>query len=464
MSKALYRKYRPTKLQDVIGQSSVTDILAKSLKTKKISHAYLFIGPRGTGKTSIARIFAHAVNDFDYQLEDSYIDIVEIDAASNTGVDNIRDLREKAVIAPTKGKYKVYIIDEVHMLSKSAFNALLKTLEEPPEHVIFIMATTDAERIPATITSRSQIYTFRLAEQAEMVKHLRSVADAEKITIEDAALEIITERGGGSFRDSLSLLDQISTLASEQITAADVIKALGLPPDQTLNELLNSYQAGDLLQISTQLKNLLAIGTKPEIIASNLLNYIVKHPQPQLLPLLAQLATVTSPFAEAKLLLALCSNLPTASQSQQPVPAATPNLPTKSTADEQSAAHKQGTASDKSVTKSLANTTAPTPPTNSSALTWEDFLNSLKTTEVGLHAIVSNAGHQISDNTLKIYPTNKMIYKKLSRSETLQKLSAHTKGFRISIEEPGSQNNSKYGQISDIMGGIQEVKSGEIPF
>lgn len=142
--KVLYRKYRPTKLTDVIGQEQVTDALENALKQGKIGHAYLFVGPRGTGKTSVARIFAHAVDGFKYQVEDSYLDIIEIDAASNTGVDNIRELREKAIIAPTQGKYKVYIIDEVHMLTKSASNALLKTLEEPPEHVIFILATTDA--------------------------------------------------------------------------------------------------------------------------------------------------------------------------------------------------------------------------------------------------------------------------------------------------------------------------------
>ena len=158
--KALYRKYRPTKLADVIGQERVTKPLENALKSGKFSHAYLFTGPRGCGKTSVARIFAHEVNKFKYEIEDSYVDIIEIDAASNTGVDNIRDLREKAVIAPTEGKYKVYIIDEVHMLSKAAFNALLKTLEEPPKSVIFIMATTDAYKVPVTITSRAQVFNF----------------------------------------------------------------------------------------------------------------------------------------------------------------------------------------------------------------------------------------------------------------------------------------------------------------
>ena len=221
--KALYRKYRPCKLAEVVGQEQVTKVLENSLKQGKVSHAYLFIGPRGTGKTSVARIFAHEVNGFKYELEDDYVDIVEIDGASNRGIDNIRELREKAAIAPTSGKYKIYIIDEVHMLTKEAFNALLKTLEEPPTHVIFIMATTDAYKVPVTITSRAQTYTFKLADAATMLAHLRKIADAEDIKIADDALQIIVRRGGGSFRDSLSLLDQISTLSSEEITKELVV-------------------------------------------------------------------------------------------------------------------------------------------------------------------------------------------------------------------------------------------------
>ena len=189
--KALYRKYRPTKLSEVIGQDQVTKPLENSLKSGKISHAYIFIGPRGCGKTSVARIFAHEVNKFPYEIEDDYTDIIEIDGASNTGVDNIRELKEKALIAPTKGKYKVYIIDEVHMLSKSAFNALLKTLEEPPKHVIFIMATTDAYKIPATITSRSQVFNFNLATPDVMRSHLEKIAKKEAINIESDALDVV---------------------------------------------------------------------------------------------------------------------------------------------------------------------------------------------------------------------------------------------------------------------------------
>ena len=227
--KALYRRYRPRSLDEVVGQPQITDILSHSIKNGKISHAYLFIGPRGTGKTSVARILAHEINGFKYELEDDYLDIIEIDAASNTGVDNIRDLRERAIIAPTKGKYKVYIIDEVHMLSKSAFNALLKTLEEPPEHVIFIMATTDAHKVPVTITSRSQVFTFKLADPGTMLEHLKNICKKEKIDIDDEALKIVVKRGGGSFRDSLSLLDQVSTLSDGKITAELLNESLGLP-------------------------------------------------------------------------------------------------------------------------------------------------------------------------------------------------------------------------------------------
>lgn len=281
--KVLYRKYRPTKLTDVVGQPQVTDALTNSLQQGKIGHAYLFIGPRGTGKTSVARIFAHAVNDFDYEVEDNYLDIIEIDAASNTGVDNIRELREKAVIAPTKGKYKVYIIDEVHMLTKSASNALLKTLEEPPEHVIFIMATTDAHKVPITISSRTQVFTFRLADPEIMLQYLQKVAEKEGINITDDALRLVVRRGGGSFRDSMSLLDQVATLADSkdtEITADLLENALGLPQDQSLTDLLSAYAAHDTATLQQSLKTLLNNGLKPEIIASELLERIISDPAP----------------------------------------------------------------------------------------------------------------------------------------------------------------------------------------
>ena len=247
--KNLYRRYRPLKLSEVVGQEQVTESLIKSLEAGKVGHAYLFVGPRGCGKTSVARILAHEVNGFKYELEDDYVDIVEIDGASNRGIDNIRELREKVAIAPTSGKYKVYIIDEVHMLTKEAFNALLKTLEEPPAHAIFIMATTDAYKVPVTITSRAQTYTFKLADPTVMLTHLKTIAEKEGVKISDEALKIIVRRGGGSFRDSLSLLDQISTLSEGEITKDLVVKAMGLPEDEKITELLAEYTSGDIAKL-----------------------------------------------------------------------------------------------------------------------------------------------------------------------------------------------------------------------
>src|ERR1700712_4322120 len=201
MGQALYRKYRSKSLDEVVGQEHITQTLKQALKSGRISHAYLFTGPRGVGKTSIARILAHELNGLAYDDGRSHLDIIEIDAASNNGVEDVRDLREKVYVAPTSGKYKVYIIDEVHMLSKAAFNALLKTLEEPPAHVVFILATTESHKLPDTIISRTQRFVFRPIEATKAVAHLRTIADAEKITISDEALQQIASHGDGSFRD-----------------------------------------------------------------------------------------------------------------------------------------------------------------------------------------------------------------------------------------------------------------------
>ena len=337
--KALYRKYRPLHLSEVIGQDKTIEQLQGALTKGKISHAYLFVGPRGCGKTSVARIFAHEINHFDYQLEDSYIDIIEIDAATFTSVDNIRELREKAMIMPTLGKYKVYIIDEVHMLSNSAFNALLKILEEPPEHVIFIMATTNPEKIPATIISRTQIYHFNLAEPKVMQVFLRSVCDKEGIKISDDALKIITERGGGSFRDSLSILNQISTinLSEKTIEASDVSAALGIPEHQEIKNLINFYENSDTENITKTLANLLNYGITAESITLELINQILKNPTPKSLQLVNQLFNVTGSFLEAKLTVALISNsfatpaAVTSTASIVPVASPQPSTPIAST-------------------------------------------------------------------------------------------------------------------------------------
>lgn len=245
MGKALYRKHRSTSFSEVVGQEHITKTLTNAISAGKISHAYLFTGPRGVGKTSIARILAHEVNNLDYAETGAQLDIIEIDAASNRRIDEIRDLRDKVHIPPTSSKYKVYIIDEVHMLTKEAFNALLKTLEEPPAHCIFILATTEANKVPDTIISRTQRFDFHRISNLEIVEHLKSIAKKEKIQISDEALELIARHGGGSFRDSIGMLDQLSSQTS-RIEEDDVRDVLGMPSADDTKEILAAVNSSDV--------------------------------------------------------------------------------------------------------------------------------------------------------------------------------------------------------------------------
>jgi DNA polymerase-3 subunit gamma/tau len=257
MGQALYRKYRSKSFSEVIGQKHITDTLEKAIESDRISHAYLFTGPRGVGKTSVARILAYAVNGLDYANEEMHLDIIEIDAASNRRIDEIRDLRDKVNITPTSAKYKVYIIDEVHMLTREAFNALLKTLEEPPQHVIFILATTESHKLPETIISRTQRYNFKPFDIKTATEYLASIAKKEKIKASPEALELLAEFGDGSFRDSISLLDQLSS-AGEEITAELVRQRLGLPQQSAIDGLLAAVDSGDsrkVLEIVSSLRD-----------------------------------------------------------------------------------------------------------------------------------------------------------------------------------------------------------------
>ena len=465
--RALYRKYRPTKLSEVIGQPQVTEPLTHALESGQISHAYLFIGPRGTGKTSVARIFAHAVNGFDYQIEDHYLDIIEIDAASNTGVDNIRELREKAAIAPTTGRYKVYIIDEVHMLSKSAANALLKTLEEPPAHVIFILATTDAHKVPITIASRTQAFTFKLADSETMQQHLRTIADAEQLPITDDALALIVRRGGGSFRDSLSLLDQISTLSDQEITADVVERALGLPASQTLADLLQTYAAQDAPSIHQILQDLLSTGLKPEIIASELITRILTTPDSALLPLLERLTNVQTPFPEAKLLLALLSPSSRAPESHR-TPTSKPLRTSPSASSDQitSAATPQNTPK----TPKAAPNPDPVPTTaaDPAAFNWQAFLDQVHQLNDAVFLQLQKVSHALQGDTLHLYPQQKFTATILERPNNRQLLSRALSGLSLVIHAPGAQpapaaDDPTLSQISAIMGNVQAVDE-DAPF
>ena len=250
---ALYPKYRPRKFDDVIGQKVIVEILKNSIINNHISHAYLFNGPRGTGKTSIAKIFARAVNCLDNSdgnycgkcelcrnLEINDVDIVEIDAASNNGVEEIREIRSKIKLVPTIAKYKVYIIDEVHMLSTGAFNALLKTLEEPPSHVIFILATTDMHKIPLTILSRCQRFDFKKINSEEMFAKLKEICDLENKKIADSILKLIAKLSDGGCRDAINLLDQVISLSNVDLTEDEIYDLQGRVSQETIIKFLRS--------------------------------------------------------------------------------------------------------------------------------------------------------------------------------------------------------------------------------
>ena len=265
---ALYRQYRPNVFDEVQGQEHIVRTLLNIINSQKISHAYLFCGPHGTGKTSVAKIFANTINcshsnDIYKPCQDCInnidrnLDIIEIDAASNNGIDDVRDLREKIKHLPTQSKYKIYIIDEVHMLSKGAFNALLKTLEEPPKHVIFILATTDPQKIPLTILSRVQRFNFKRIDKKTIIKHLMNVFKEEKIEYEDNVLDLIASLGAGSLRDTLSIADQVSIFAgSEKIKLSDVEKLFGITNIDNIINIINlatSHNIKDLIQLTTKL-------------------------------------------------------------------------------------------------------------------------------------------------------------------------------------------------------------------
>ncbi len=298
MGQALYRKYRSKKLSEIVGQDHITRTLERALKSGKISHAYLFTGPRGVGKTSVARILAHEINQLPYTDESMHLDIIEIDAASNRRIDEIRDLREKVHVAPSAAKYKVYIIDEVHMLTKEAFNALLKTLEEPPAHVIFILATTEIHKLPETIISRTQRFTFKSIDETEAVRHLRTIAEAEGMQVEDDALQLLAAHGQGSFRDSISLLDQVGN-SSKTISRSDAEKLVGIAASDHIESLLSATTAGTPADILAQTDSLIEDGIGPAQAAKQLAaiirrEVIAGRASPQHVQLLADLLQVSS--------------------------------------------------------------------------------------------------------------------------------------------------------------------------
>ena len=265
----LYRKYRPQNWDEVIGQEHVVRTLTNALKLNRVSHAYLFSGPRGTGKTTIARLLAKSVGCAD-------LDLIEIDAASNRGIDEIRELRDGIKFAPTAGKYKVFIIDEVHQLTKEAFNALLKTLEEPPAHAIFILATTEAHKVPGTILSRVQQFAFRRLTIAEIIRKLQKIVEAEKIKIDENAVRLIAAYAGGSYRDAESMLEQLRVWNDKIIMKEDIEELLGAVDFEKVKAMTDYLNNAGAKEAIDYVGSLTEGGTDLEMFAKALINHLRK--------------------------------------------------------------------------------------------------------------------------------------------------------------------------------------------
>ena len=482
MSQALYRKYRSRSLDEVLGQDHVTSILRRALEQGKIAHAYLLTGPRGVGKTSVARILAHEINHLPYDDDASNLDIIEIDAASNNGVDDIRALREKAQVAPVSAPKKVYIIDEVHMLSKSAFNALLKTLEEPPEHVVFILATTDADRLPATILSRVQQFFFRPIPTEIMTRQLMNIAKKEGFAIEEDAARLIAERSRGGFRDGISMLDQLSILATpdQPLTANMVTEYLGLSDATMLGNLLDSYPSDDnekVLNIFQELEN---SGANSVIVSHQLLsiarNRLRKNPN--LIGLVQQLIEVDRhPHPDLKLLTIFMNS--NSQPAEKPVatkkdttqvatqkPAAKPT-PIK-TAEPAKPTEKPIKKEEKPAEPEKKPAAKPKKTDAPLELNWEKVIERAKEKSLGLASLLQKSQWSFDGEKLTIYADSAFYKKKLDDAKNkplISEIISEETEMDLEIDIIGEKKppeDEKLAEIAELMGGGEEVNLEDI--
>lgn len=493
MGQALYRGYRPKSFDEVIGQDHITKTLQKAIASGRISHAYLFTGPRGVGKTSVARVLAHAVNDLPYTDESIHLDIIEIDAASNRRIDEIRELRDKVHISPTSAKYKVYIIDEVHMLTREAFNALLKTLEEPPAHAIFILATTEAHKLPETIISRTQRFEFKPISRSYAVEHLAEIAKKEKINVDKPALMLLAEHGEGSFRDSISLLDQLGS-SGEKITEQDVRDLLGLPPADLVQSLQESLSNGDTAAALNRLDELRGQGANPALIArllaADLRTKLISGPaQSWAADLLRRLIEVPASYhpddaLEIAVLEACARGGSQPIPINKNVPAAIPiesdSAPVESQEPEESPAEEKTVTAAPEKNKPPKKTPTTDAPLDDQA--WEEIVSRVKDQAAALYTALRLATPQFDEGKLTLafqFPLHQKKVAQAQHKDLIGQIVAEVTGQQLSIDTVVDKSksakpritiekkpivkpaNETLGTISNIFGTAEVVESGE---
>ncbi len=468
---ALYRKYRPHSLDEIVSQNHATEVLRRSLEQGKVSHAYLLTGPKGVGKTSIARILAHNINQLPYSGDEQHLDIIEIDAASNNGVDDVRELRDRAGLAPISATRKIYIIDEVHMLSKPAFNALLKTLEEPPAHVVFILATTDLHKVPATIISRTQHFAFHAISRGDLAVQLKKIAKGEGIKISDEALDMIAARGDGSFRNAISLLDQMSSYADQDdgITSELVESTLGLAPTDTINVILDAVAKNDIATIVNTLDTLESEGIQAGILTDQLVeairNTLPENPQAvELLDSLLEVSRSSQP--QIKLLTSLVrATKPKAVVTKSAI--VTKQHPTIIEApvivvDKKDVPPKEIQKIQKIEQPKEKRGSAPEQPFD-----WDQFLEHMRKNQVALYSVLKKCSHDFTDNTLTLYTGRKFNKVKLDEpryrsilSSTLSNLGQPDLQIvtHATVKPPSDE---KLAKVAAMMGGGEEITLDE---
>ncbi len=470
MSQSLYRKYRSRGFDEIVGQSHVTDLLKNAVQKGTFVHAYLFTGPRGTGKTSVARILAHALNQLPYTDDTMHLDIIEIDAASNRRIDDIRELREKVHIAPSSAKYKVYIIDEVHMLTGESFNALLKTLEEPPEHAIFILATTELHKVPATIVSRTQRFHFRPGTKKDIVKHLADIAQKEGIAISTAALELIATHSEGGFRDSVSLLDQVSSLSSKEISETLIEDLLGLAPKSQIQTLTEQLLAGDTAAGIATIHSLYDQGISPISVIEQLIRHCTAAAvqYPSLYRLVNELLEIPRSHAPGLKLIATvalfaestdkqsASSHDLASEPAVTKPAATDSHKSAPTIDQISQKPEQ-------TSKKPAQSTKPPQASNPKPLDWDVVLEECKKRTPALYSVARHAETTMDGETIKLAFQYALHRKKMQSDKYLKHLhdiiaNLYDISPQIVISEKSKKPlNDTAAAVADIMGGGEAV-------